>query len=91
MKTIEKIVYMTEKGQITLPMAWRRKVGTSVVRISVGAGDKLEIVPVESKQNDETGWITVFNKDRDNNGRGVTANRFLRELRTIKKEGSRKK
>ena len=91
MKTIEKIVYMTEKGQITLPVAWRRKVGTSVVRISVGTGDRLEIVPVESQKNDETGWVTVFNKDRDNNGKGLTANKFLRELRTIKKEESRKK
>ena len=87
MKTIEKIVYMTEKGQITLPVAWRRKIGTNAVRISERSpGSHLNISPVETKEDDETGWTTVFNKDRDNGGKGLTADEFLKALGVTRKQ-----
>lgn len=80
MKTVEKIVYMTEKGQITLPVAWRRMVGVKAVRIRSGHGDLLEIAPVEHNTDKQTGWVSVFNAGRDNNGRGITSGKFLKAL-----------
>ena len=80
MKTIEKIVYMTEKGQITLPVAWRRMVGTKAIRIKSSYGSLLEIAPVEHNTDQKTGWISVFNAERDNNGKGITSSKFLKTL-----------
>lgn len=80
MKTIEKIVYMTEKGQITLPVAWRRRIGTNAVMIKSNQGDLLEIAPVEHKKDQNTGWVSIFNAKRDNNGKGLTSNELLKAL-----------
>ena len=60
MKTLEKIVNLSEKGQITLPMSWRSKIGTNIVRVSVGDGYILNITPVNTKQDKETGWVSIF-------------------------------
>jgi len=80
MKTLEKIVYMTEKGQITLPVVWRRMVGTNAVRISSGRGDTIEIAPVGHTEDKDTGWVSVFNARRDNQGKGLTPSQFLRTI-----------
>jgi len=91
MKTQDKIVYFGEKGQITLPVAWRMRVGTNAIRISPGNGDRLEIIPVATREDEETGWVTVFNKDRDNNGKGILASDFLKVLQNIRKKEDSKK
>ena len=80
MKTFEKIMHMSEKGQITLPVAWRSRIGTNVVRVIAGKGDRLEIAPVHAEEDDETGWVSIFDKDRDNGGKGVTVDDILRAL-----------
>jgi bifunctional DNA-binding transcriptional regulator/antitoxin component of YhaV-PrlF toxin-antitoxin module len=80
MKTIEKIVYMTEKGQITLPVAWRRMVDTKAIRIKSSRGSLLEIAPVEQNTDKNTGWVSVFNAQRDNNGKGITSSKLLKVL-----------
>lgn len=80
MKTIEKIVYASEKGQITLPVAWRSQLDTNMFRIQTNELNNLEIVPVQAKQDEETGWVSVFDKERDNHGKGLTANEFLKAL-----------
>ncbi|MFA6006529.1 MAG: hypothetical protein WC764_02270 [Candidatus Paceibacterota bacterium] len=86
MKTFEKIVYASEKGQITLPVAWRSQTGTNMFRIKAHTPGNLEVVPVQDQEDEETGWVTVFNKDRDNNGKGLPASEFIRVLRKIRKE-----
>ena len=71
---------MTEKGQITLPVAWRRKVGTNAVRIKSSKGALLEIAPIENRENKNTGWVSVFEARRDNGGEGITSGDFLRVM-----------
>jgi len=85
MKTIEKIQYMTEKGQITLPVAWRRQVGTGAVVVRTGKGNMLEISPVRTEKDSESGWVSIFNAERDNSGKGVPLDDFLKVLAKIKK------
>jgi len=87
MKTIEKIVYMSTKGQITLPMAWRRKIGTSAVRIRESNGDRLEILPVDLKNDEETGWVSIF----DSKEKRPTTNDVLKFLQKNKEGRNTKK
>ena len=51
---------MGEKGQITLPVAWRSRVGTTLVRVQEGRGDMLEIVPIQAVEDDDRGWVSIF-------------------------------
>ncbi len=73
---LEKVQYMTEKGQITLSVAWRRTVGVRAVVVKLCKGDRLEITPVHTKEDNETGWISVFDAKRDNYGKGVSIKDF---------------
>ena len=49
MVKIDKIVRISEKGQITLPIAWRRAIKTNVVRTTLGKNNSLIITPVYLK------------------------------------------
>lgn len=67
----------TSRGQITLPIAWRRRVGVRnfVVRT---LPDRLEIRPVRLQA--ETHEFTVFDAIRDNKGKGIKAADLVRIL-----------
>ena len=80
MKTIsEKIQKITSKGQITLPVAWRRAVKTNTIVVTQ-KGDILSISPARlEKEHPE---YTVFDALRDTNGKGIRA----RELVTLLKK-----
>ena len=67
----EKIQRITSKGQITLPIAWRRKVDVDTIVVRT-KGDTLEISPARL-QKEHDGYTTVFDAIRDNNGKGMKA------------------
>ena len=82
MKTKEiqnRIAKVTSKGQITLPVKWRERVGTEHVVIET-KGDVLEIKPARIETND----YTVFDAIRDNKGKGLKANDLVNILDTIR-------
>lgn len=78
-KTVEKIQKVTSKGQITLPVAWRKQFDATQVLVTM-AGNKVEISPV--RINKETEY-TVFDAIRDNKGKGIKAKDLVRILDEI--------
>ena len=67
MTTKTKIQKISSKGQVTLPVSWRKSIKTEHISVSV-SGDKLVIQPARF---DESGEYTVFDAIRDNNGKGL--------------------
>ncbi len=89
MKTTEKIQRVTSKGQITLPVSWRRKMGNMqsvVVRIEEG---ELRIAPLYTEDEREEEWVTLFDAVRDNGGKGIPAKKFARMIRRSLKNHER--
>lgn len=78
-KTVEKIQKVTSKGQITLPVAWRKQFDATQVLVTM-TGNKVEISPV--RINKETEY-TVFDAIRDNKGKGIKAKDLVRILDEI--------
>lgn len=78
---MQKIQTITSKGQITLPIAWRRKVGASQIMLET-KGDRIEIAPARLSAK-ESGEYTVFDALRDNKGRGLKAKDLVQMLRRI--------
>ena len=75
-----RVQNITSKGQITLPIAWRRK--TEARQIIVRAkGDALEIVPAllpaRNGRKEKTREYTGFDALRDNKGKGLKASDLL--------------
>lgn len=70
---------VTERGQITLPAAWRRNhaARTIVVR---ERGDLLEIAPLRTEDERDDAWVTIFDAFRDNGGRGIPADDMISAL-----------
>ncbi|OGZ05925.1 MAG: hypothetical protein A2845_03940 [Candidatus Lloydbacteria bacterium RIFCSPHIGHO2_01_FULL_49_22] len=85
MATTEKIQRITSKGQITLPIAWRRKMGTSTIVVRA-KGDMLEISPLRTLDDEDEQWVTIFDAVRDNKGKGIPAKEISRILRKIDKK-----
>lgn len=79
MTTITKA---TTKGQITLPMRWRRNFSTNQF-IMVEKGDFLEIRPLKLQQIENNQEYTVFDAIRDNGGKGIKARDLLKILKKI--------
>lgn len=74
--TIQKA---TIKGQITLPVDWRRKFKTDQFLIK-RFDNKLEIIPADINKLDE---YTVFDAIRDNNGKPIRAKDMLKVLKKM--------
>ena len=49
---IRKIQNVTSRGQITLPVAWRRRFNINQVAVTL-SGDRVEISPIHAKCNSE--------------------------------------
>lgn len=75
-----RIQKITEKGQITLPVAWRRQTEASNITLEV-EGDKIIISP--ARLNDSPEEYTVFDALRDNDGAGIPADKLAQLLKEI--------
>ena len=80
-KNIEKIITVTSKGQITLPVSWRKSSQAKQILLEV-KGEKIEITPINliNRSNSE---YTVFDAIRDNRGKGLKAKDLIRILKKI--------
>ncbi len=85
MKTVERIQKITSKGQITLPVAWRRFTAAKIITVTT-KGDRIEIAPAKIQKGGE---YTVFDALRDNKGKGIKANDLLKILEKLEKEDER--
>lgn len=77
------IVKATSKGQITLPVTWRRQVTTDRFMVKE-RGNMLEIRPLDLKKIEEAQrYTTIFDAVRDNKGKGIPVKDFLTMLRKV--------
>lgn len=83
METTQRIQRVTSKGQITLPIAWRRRMGTHSIAVRP-RGDILEISSLRTPDEEDAAWVTVFDAVRDNKGKGIPATEFIRVLKKIR-------
>ena len=74
-----KIQKISSKGQVTLPVAWRKHINTDTIAVSI-SDEKLEIRPARFDQSDE---YTVFDAIRDNKGKGIKAEDLSKLLRKM--------
>lgn len=79
METVQKIQRVTSKGQITLPVSWRRLTGARLITL-VEKGDRIEIVPTRLHDENE---YTVFDAIRDNKGKGIKASDLVKILQKL--------
>ena len=86
MEITEKIQRVTSKGQITLPISWRRKMGKANAIIVRTKGDMLEIIPIRTEDERDEEWVTIFDALRDNKGKGIPAADFAKMIRRIDKK-----
>lgn len=79
-----RIQNITSKGQITLPVAWRRKTAARQIIVRV-KGNTLAIAPAEfpirAKRQEKE--YTVFDALRDNKGKGLKASDLLTLLKRM--------
>jgi bifunctional DNA-binding transcriptional regulator/antitoxin component of YhaV-PrlF toxin-antitoxin module len=80
-RVVEKIQTITSRGQITLPIAWRRRVNAGQIVLRV-KDDMVEIIPVRL-QKQESSDYTVFDALRDNKGKGIKAKSLIRLIEKI--------
>lgn len=85
MKTIERIQKITSKGQVTLPVAWRRSTGARTISVTT-RGHRIEIVPARLRTPSE---YVIFDAIRDNKGKGIKADKLIRILEKLIKEDER--
>lgn len=76
----EKIQRVTSKGQITLPISWRRNMGNVNTIIVRTKGDTLEISPLRTEDGRDEEWVTLFDAIRDNKGKGIPAQELIAAL-----------
>lgn len=76
----ERIQKITSKGQITLPIAWRKHTMTNSILVTQ-KGDILHISPARLEKT--TTEYTVFDAIRDNNGKGIKATELVKILKKI--------
>lgn len=79
-KSQERIQKITSKGQITLPIAWRRLAKTNSILVTQ-KGDTLSISPARLEKDDKE--YTVFDAIRDNHGKGIKATELVRILKKL--------
>lgn len=77
-----RIQNITSKGQITLPVVWRRKTEARQIILRV-KGDILEIAPAEIPVRKGQKEYTVFDALRDNKGKGLKASDLLTLLQKM--------
>lgn len=88
MSNTGKIQKVTSKGQITLPIAWRRKVDNASTIIVHNDGDSLRISAFKGETEDDRDaeWVTLFDAIQNNNGKGIPAKEFAKMIRQANQE-----
>lgn len=76
-----KVAKCTTKGQITLPMEWRKKFETENFLIEMHK-EKIIVKPI--KLQELTSEEVIFDADRDNDGKGVTPDQMIKMLKELK-------
>lgn len=78
------VLKATSKGQITLPVAWRKQFKTNKFILTF-KDDLLKIKPIKLNGvfAEKKGDITIFNSQRDNDGKGIEAGKLLKILKKI--------
>ncbi|MEK7451936.1 MAG: AbrB/MazE/SpoVT family DNA-binding domain-containing protein [Patescibacteria group bacterium] len=74
------IVKTTSKGQVTLPMRWRKKFPANRYTIKE-VDDTLIIAPLEIESLEDENWRTVFDAKRDHEGKGIPVDQLIRLLK----------
>lgn len=74
------VVRATSKGQVTLPAAWRKNFDTDRFLIKA-QGNMLTITPLEIDALEDEHWETVFDAKRDNGGKGIALDAFMKALK----------
>ncbi len=74
-KTVQKT---TSKGQITLPKAWRGQFKTTHFVVEP-KNETIIIKPLFLEDSDN--YTVLFNADKNNKGKGISAKRLLKALR----------
>ena len=75
-----KIVRSTSKGQITLPMEWRKNFKTDTYVIEFD-NKKIVVKPLDMEVVKEE---VLFDAERDNKGKGVSVDEMIKMLKKIK-------
>ena len=78
----KKVQKMTSKGQITLPVSWRKKFDTNQVVVET-EGEQIKITPFSFKEKCKCDEYTVFDAIRDNKGKGLRVDSLLSVLKKI--------
>jgi bifunctional DNA-binding transcriptional regulator/antitoxin component of YhaV-PrlF toxin-antitoxin module len=94
MKTLSKprIQRVTSKGQITLPIAWRRKMNTDMIMVRE-TSTGINISPARTfkmSPEDRDDDIIIFNADRDNNGVWIAAEEMIARLKKLSRKSPKK-
>ena len=76
-----KIQKITSRGQITLPVSWRKKFKTSAIVLET-KNDSIKISPL-LLTNKEKSEYTVFDAIRDNKGKGLKTTDLIKILKKI--------
>jgi len=83
MNSNDKIQRVTSRGQITLPVSWRRLHGNAATIVVRAKGDTLEITPLRTEEEREEEWVALFDAMRDNKGKGIPAKELAKLVRGI--------
>jgi bifunctional DNA-binding transcriptional regulator/antitoxin component of YhaV-PrlF toxin-antitoxin module len=75
-----KISKCTEKGQITLPIDWRKQFKTDAFMIKYDQ-KKLVITPIDLSDLQEE---VIFEAESDNAGKGISVDEMIKALKKIK-------
>lgn len=73
------VVKVTGKGQVTLPVKWRRNFDTDRFLMKE-KGNTLVISPVDVGDLDEEEWETIFDATEHNQGKGVPIDEMIQAL-----------
>lgn len=77
--TLQKV---TSRGQITLPIAWRKKYDTNMISVRETESGLFISPAVLEKHKEEE--YTVFDAIRDNSGKGIKARDLVTLIKKIK-------
>ncbi len=76
------IVKATTKGQITIPVVWRKRFETDRFLVEI-EDSYLKIKPLNMNKMGTTEEYTVFDAIRDNSGKGIKAKDLQKMLKKI--------
>lgn len=76
---------VTSKGQITIPIKWRRKFGNPEKVELIERKDGILVRPVEEQ---EKGWTTIYKAPK--NGKGMKGEELIALINKINDEQDRK-